>query len=138
MIGNRTETVNTKLLIQLFDFILILFVSESPAKQQIFDQNIPQILIDNFDLALTSVSLSGNEEYIKGIQMLQKQFKDILTNLGVEEFGEVGDSFDPNIHNAVAQVEDDSQTENVIVEIFRKGYSIQDRVIRHAMVKVAN
>lgn len=95
-------------------------------------------LIDNFDLALTSVSLSGNEEYIKGIQMLQKQFKDILTNLGVEEFGEVGDSFDPNIHNAVAHVEDDSQTENVIVEIFRKGYSIQDRVIRHAMVKVAN
>ena len=49
LIGNRTETVNTKLLIQLFDFILILFVSESPAKQQIFDQNIPQILIDNFD-----------------------------------------------------------------------------------------
>lgn len=95
-------------------------------------------LADNFDLALTSVSSSGNEEYVKGIQMLQKQFKNILTNLGVEEFGEVGDSFDPNIHNAVAHVEDESQDENVIIEVFRKGYSIQDRVIRHAMVKVAN
>lgn len=95
-------------------------------------------LADNFDLALTSVSSSGNEEYVKGIQMLQKQFKDTLANLGVEEFGEVGDSFDPNIHNAVAHVEDEFQDENVIVEVFRKGYSIQDRVIRHAMVKVAN
>lgn len=95
-------------------------------------------LADNFDLALTSVSSSGNEEYIKGIQMLQKQFKEILTNLGVEEFGEIGDTFNPNIHNAVAHVKDESQDENVITEVFRRGYSIQDRVIRHAMVKVAN
>lgn len=95
-------------------------------------------LADNFDLALNSVASSENEEYTKGIQMLQKQFKDILTNLNVEEFGEIGDAFDPNVHNAVAHVEDESQDENVIVEVFRKGYSIQDRVIRHAMVKVAN
>jgi molecular chaperone GrpE len=70
--------------------------------------------------------------------MIFTQFKDILTKLGVEEFGEKGEEFDPEIHNAVMHIEDEELGENEISEVFQKGYKIGDKVVRHATVKVAN
>lgn len=61
-----------------------------------------------------------------------------LEKLGVEAFGEAGEAFDPNLHNAVMHVEDEELGENVITDVFQKGYKINDRVIRPAMVKTAN
>ena len=61
-----------------------------------------------------------------------------LEKLGVEQYGESGDSFDPNLHNAVMHIEDESLGENVVTDVFQKGYKIGDRVIRPAMVKTAN
>ena len=62
----------------------------------------------------------------------------MLSKLGVEEFGAVGEKFDPNIHNAVMHIEDDTLGEEEIIEVFQKGYKRGDKIIRHAMVKVAN
>ena len=64
--------------------------------------------------------------------------KAVFEKLGVEVFGENGDSFDPNIHNAVMHIEDENLGEGEIVDVFQKGYKINDKVIRPAMVKVAN
>lgn len=61
-----------------------------------------------------------------------------MKKLGVEAFGDAGDPFDPNIHNAVMHVEDEALDENVVTDVFSKGYQLGDRVLRHAMVKVAN
>jgi molecular chaperone GrpE len=61
-----------------------------------------------------------------------------LKSLNVESFGNVGDKFDPNLHNAIAHKEDGDAEQNVISNIFQKGYKMGDRIIRHAMVEVAN
>lgn len=95
-------------------------------------------LADNFELALSSIKESSNEEYVKGLEMLKKQFDEILKKLKVEAFGEVGENFDPNVHNAVAHVEVEALDENSLSQVFRKGYKIGDKVIRYAMVQVAN
>ena len=62
----------------------------------------------------------------------------IFTGLGVEIFGSVGDSFDPNLHNAVMHMEDESLGENVIAQVFQKGFKVGDNIVRFAMVQVAN
>jgi molecular chaperone GrpE len=64
--------------------------------------------------------------------------RDVMKNLGVTEFGESGEPFDPNRHNAVMHIEDDSLEANVIAEVFQKGFRLGEKVIRFAMVKVAN
>ena len=74
----------------------------------------------------------------EGVQKIILQFKDINTKLGVSEFGDVGDPFDPNIHEAVMHVKDDTLGENTVVEVFQKGYKIGEKIIRYAVVKVAN
>ena len=74
----------------------------------------------------------------QGVTMTLNKFAEILKHLGVEEFGAVGDEFDPNLHNAVFHVEDDNLGENVIAEVLMKGYKKGDKIIRYAMVKVAN
>ena len=66
------------------------------------------------------------------------EFKKIMSGLGVEEFGEVGEAFDPNAHNAVMHVENEELGENVIAQVFQKGFRIGEKVIRHAVVQVAN
>ena len=66
------------------------------------------------------------------------KLREVMTNLGVEEFGEVGDPFDPNRHNAVMHIENDELGESVISQVFQKGFAIGDKVIRFAMVQVAN
>ncbi len=77
-------------------------------------------------------------EYQKGLEMIQSQFNAALEKLGVSPVGEAGEEFNPEFHNAVAHVEDESVAENTIVEVFQKGYMLKEKVIRHAMVKVAN
>lgn len=92
---------------------------------------------DSLDMALKSLE-NAPEEYKKGIELINNQFKSTLEKLSVETFGEVGDEFNPELHNAVMQVEDESLGENTIAQVFQKGYKTGDKIIRHAMVQVAN
>lgn len=92
---------------------------------------------DNFERALANENGTA-EDLHKGFEMISKQFDEILYKNGTEKFGEVGEEFDPNIHSGVMHVDDEALGENVIAEVFSKGYKIGDRIIRHAVVKVAN
>ena len=77
-------------------------------------------------------------EYKKGIELVLKQFKDILKSKGVEEIPGLGETFDPALHEAVGSVQDPEKNTQEIVQEYRKGYKIGNRVIRHSMVVVAN
>ncbi len=97
-------------------------------------------VVDNFERAI-SASGSGSESQSslkEGIGLVYKQLKDALKNIGIEEIKCVGENFDPQLHNAVMHIDDDSYGENVVIEEFQKGYTFKDKVIRHSMVKVAN
>ena len=94
-------------------------------------------VLDNFERAASNKEASL-EDYQKGIDMIFNQFNDILKKAGVEAFGEKGDEFDPNIHSAVMHIDDENEKENVVVDVFSKGYKLGDRVLRAAVVKVAN
>ena len=72
------------------------------------------------------------------IEMVQNEMRSALRKLNVTEMGAVGDAFDPALHNAVAHIEDETLGENVVAQVFQKGYRIGDKVVRHAMVQVAN
>ncbi len=94
-------------------------------------------VLDNFERAAMN-SDTDLESYRKGVEMTFSSFMDVLKKMGVEQFGEPGEQFDPNIHNAVMHCDDENLEENVITDVFSKGYKMGDRVLRHAMVKVAN
>ena len=79
-----------------------------------------------------------DEAYKKGVEMTMTELVNIFTGLGVEIFGNVGDEFDPNIHNAVMHVDHEELGENTIAMVFQKGFKIGDKVVRFAMVQVAN
>ena len=79
-----------------------------------------------------------DEEYKKGIELVLKQFQDTLKAKGVEEIKTVGETFDPELHEAVSSIQDDTKGEKEIVQEYRKGYKIGSKVIRHSMVVVAN
>ena len=79
-----------------------------------------------------------DEEYKKGIELVLKQFQDTLKSKGVEEIKALGETFDPELHEAVSSVQDDTKGEKEIVQEYRKGYKIGTKVIRHSMVVVAN
>lgn len=91
---------------------------------------------DNLERALKQET--ADEAYAKGVQMIMTQLKNVLEKLGIEEIPAQGETFDPNVHNAVMHVDDEELGENVVVEVFQAGFKIGDKVIRHAMVKVAN
>ena len=93
-------------------------------------------VLDNFERAMAFECTDG--EFRKGMDLIQKAFHDALAKLGVEEIPAMGEVFDPNLHSAVMHVEDENFAENTICEVFQKGYKMGDRVIRFAMVKVAN
>lgn len=96
-------------------------------------------VIDNFDRAFASVSDEDKESSVyKGIEMILKQIMEVMASIGVEEIPAQGEPFDPNVHNAVMHIDDESCDENVVVEVFQKGYKHGDKVIRPSMVKVAN
>lgn len=92
---------------------------------------------DSLSRALEQRECSA-DDMRKGVELVNKQMLAALSKLGVEEMGTQGEPFDPELHNAVSHVEEESQGENVVVKVFQKGYKIGDRVIRHAMVQVAN
>ena len=93
-------------------------------------------LLDNLGRAAEA---SGDSEQVRvGLQMTNKTAETLLEKLGVEAFGSGGDTFDPQLHNAVMHDEDESRGENEISDVFQRGYRRCDRVIRYAMVKVVN
>ena len=91
---------------------------------------------DNLERALNQAT--NDEAYKKGVEMTMTQLVGILNGLGVEIFGQAGDAFDPNIHNAVMHTEDENLGENVISQVFQKGFKLGDKIVRFAMVQVAN
>ena len=91
---------------------------------------------DNLERALNQET--SDAAYKKGVEMTMNELTKIFTSLGVEIFGNVGDEFDPNLHNAVMHVENEELGENVIAQVFQKGFKIGDIVVRFAMVQVAN
>jgi len=93
-------------------------------------------VIDNFERALQTETT--DETFKNGIQMIFNQYNDILKKLGVEEVEALNKPFDPSMHNAINQVEDENFEENTVCQVFQKGYKINDKVIRYAMVTVAN
>lgn len=92
---------------------------------------------DNLERALSQEECTV-EDLKKGVEMVNKQLVDALTKLGVTTMGEIGDEFNPELHNAVSHIEDENTGENTISQVFQKGYKIGDKIIRHAMVQVAN
>ena len=91
---------------------------------------------DNLERALNQPT--EDAAYKKGVEMTMTELVKILTGLGVEIFGEPGDVFDPNLHNAVMHLDSEEHDENVIAQVFQKGFRLGDKVIRFAMVQVAN
>jgi molecular chaperone GrpE len=91
---------------------------------------------DNLVRALNQAT--EDEAYRRGVEMIMTQFDKTMTELGVTEIESLGKTFDPTLHNAVMHVEDEEKGENEIVEVFQKGFKLGDKVIRFAMVKVAN
>ena len=106
----------------------------SDSKTDIIGKLLP--VIDNFERA--ALAETDLESYKKGIEMTVNQLLDVFKSLGVEAFGEKGEEFDPNIHNGVMHIDDENLGENVISEVYMKGYKMGDKVIRHATVIVAN
>ncbi len=91
---------------------------------------------DNLDRALKQET--ADEAYAKGVEMTMNGLKEILSKLGIQEIPALGETFDPALHNAVMHVEDESAGENTVVEVFQTGFKLGEKVIRFAMVKVAN
>ena len=91
---------------------------------------------DNLERALNQPT--EDAAYKKGVELTMNELVKIFTGLGVEIFGAPGDSFDPNLHNAVMHTEDESLGENVIAQVFQKGFKVGDKIVRFAMVQVAN
>lgn len=96
-------------------------------------------VVDNFERAMVAAPKEGDgKAFADGITMIYNQLKKTLEDLGVKPIDCVGQPFDPNFHNAVMHVEDESLGENVVAEELLKGYMYKDSVLRHSMVKVAN
>lgn len=93
-------------------------------------------VLDSFERALEFDF--DSEDFSKGIELIHQNFKDVLESLGAESFGEIGDPFDPDLHNAVMHVENPELGENVVSLVLQRGYKIGDRIVRHAVVQTAN
>lgn len=114
-------------------------------KAQMFDMGAKTMIekllpvIDNFERGLATLDEKALEEpFAAGIEKTYKQLQTVLAEVGVTAIEAVGKEFNPDIHNAVMHVEDDSFGENIVCEEFQKGYMYRDSVVRHSMVKVAN
>ena len=109
-------------------------LSYSHGKADAIEKLLP--VYDNLERALNQPT--QDEAYKKGIEMTMTQLVEIFTGLGVEIFGAPGDVFDPNLHNAVMHVDDDAFGENTICLVFQKGFKLGEKIVRFAMVQVAN
>lgn len=140
----KIEELNDRVMRQMAEFENFRKRTEKE-KSQMYEvgarEMVEKILpvVDNFERGLFSLSKEEREEaFPQGMEMIYKQFMEALKSAGVSPIEAVGETFDPNLHNAVMHVEDPEEKENVIVEEFQKGYQYKDTVIRHSMVKVAN
>ncbi len=104
------------------------------AKADVVKKLLP--VIDN--IGRTVGMDSDNPEYIKGIELIVKQFLSLSESIGIVPLANAGDKFDPSLHDAVMHIEDENFEENVVAEVLQQGYKIGETVIRPAMVKVAN
>ena len=105
--------------------------------KDIIERMLP--VIDNFERGLASIPESEkNTAFAEGMEKIYKQFQKVLEDAGVKAIEAAGQPFDPNFHNAVMHVEDESLGENIVAEELQKGYMYRDSVVRHSMVKVAN
>jgi len=97
-------------------------------------------VLDNIERCLESFGANSpsDDGIIKGIDLVAKQFKDVLRQLDVFEIEALNKEFDPNLHNAIANVESDDEAKNVVVEVLQKGYRCKDKIIRHSLVKVSS
>ncbi len=96
-------------------------------------------ILDNFERAMSAFTDSDKEtDFFKGVEMIFNQTVETFTKLGVTPIEALGEEFNPELHNAVMHIEDETVADNIIVEEFQKGYIIGDKVIRYSMVKVAN
>lgn len=92
---------------------------------------------DSMQMAMANLK-DADPEILKGIELVSNQLAKSFEKLKVEAYGEIGDTFDPNLHNAISKIESDDLGENTLAQIFQKGYKKGDKIIRHAMVQVAN
>jgi len=105
------------------------------AKANVIKQILP--ILDNIERASANEDKTS-ADYIKGLELIVKQFESLGDKLEIVDIAKAGDKFDPNCHEAVMHIEDESLSENVIAEVLQRGYKIGDTVIRTAMVRVAN
>lgn len=114
-------------------------------KESLFEEAMAETIeeflpvLDNLERAMQTANSQDDPQALKsGLDLILRQFKDVLKKLNVEEIKCVGETFNHEVHNAVMHIDDDSYSENTVVEEFQKGYVMKSRVIRHSMVKVAN
>ncbi len=140
----QIEELNDQLLRQRAEFVNFRNRTDRE-KAQMFEVGAKSVLekilpvVDNFERGLATLSEEqAAEPFAQGIDKTYKQLMTTLSEIGVTPIEAVGAEFNPNLHNAVMHVEDDSVGENIIVEEFQKGYRYRDSVLRYSMVKVAN
>jgi len=114
----------------------------SKEREQLYNSLVADIMMaflpvmDNLEKAINTNT--GDEGYKQGMELVAKQFKDVLKSFGLEEIKTEGEIFNPILHEAVSSIQDDTKESQEIIEEFRKGYIIGNKVIRHSMVIVAN
>lgn len=140
----KIEELSDKLLRQMAEFDNFRKRSEKEkaamydiGAKNVIDKLLP--IVDNFERGFTTVAEEDKEDaFVAGMEMVYKQLMTMFESIGVKPIEAVGKEFNPELHNAVMHVEDESVGENTIVEEFQKGYTYHDIVVRYSMVKVAN
>ena len=140
----KIEELSDKLLRQMaeFDNFRKRTEKENSAMYEIGAKDVVEKLlpvVDNFERGFQSVAEEDKEDaFVTGMEMVYKQLMTMLETVGVKPIEAVGQEFNPDLHNAVMHVEDETVGDNIIVEEFQKGYTYRDSVVRYSMVKVAN
>lgn len=142
--NEKIEELSDKLLRQMaeFDNFRKRTEKEKSAMYEIGAKDIIEKLlpvVDNFERGFSAVAEEDKEDaFVTGMEMVYKQLMTMLEGVGVKPIEAVGQEFNPDLHNAVMHVEDETVGDNIIVEEFQKGYTYRDSVVRYSMVKVAN
>lgn len=140
----KIEDLSDKLLRQMaeFDNFRKRTEKEKSAMYEIGAKDIIEKLlpvVDNFERGFLSVAEEDKDDaFVTGMEMVYKQMMTMLEGVGVKPIEAVGQEFNPDLHNAVMHIEDDTVGDNMVVEEFQKGYTYRDSVVRYSMVKVAN
>ena len=140
----KIEELSDKLLRQMAEFDNFRKRSEKEkaamydiGAKNVIDKLLP--IVDNFERGFTTVAEEDKEDaFVAGMEMVYKQLMTMFETIGVKPIEAVGKEFNPDLHNAVMHVEDETVGENIVVEEFQKGYTYHDIVVRCSMVKVAN